>query len=192
MISNFLNYLSLYKRKFKYKKISYSFNAVDLIIDYMFKEKKRGIYLDVGAQHPISNSNTYLLFNRGWNGINIDLDIKNIELFNLVRPDDINLNYAISSSTMEKKLYFYHDKSPINTLNHEVSNYQKAIVKEIKTVTTTSLNILLKKLNFDKHIDYMNIDVEGHEIDVFNGFDLEKYKPSVISVEFLDLKMKKL
>ena len=40
MISNFLNYLSLYKRKFKYKKISYSFNAVDLIIDYMFKEKK--------------------------------------------------------------------------------------------------------------------------------------------------------
>ena len=192
MISNFLNYLSLYKRKFKYKKISYSFNAVDLIIDYMFKEKKNGIYLDVGAQHPISNSNTYLLFKRGWNGINIDLDIKNIELFNLVRPDDINLNHAISSSSMKKKLYFYHDKSPINTLNHEVSNYQKAIVKEIKTVTTTSLNILLKKLNFDKHIDYMNVDVEGHEIDVFNGFDLEKYKPSVISVEFLDLKMKKL
>tara|TARA_B110000483_G_C18036604_1_gene480903 strand:- start:88 stop:507 length:420 start_codon:yes stop_codon:yes gene_type:complete len=86
---------------------------------------------------------------------------------------------------MEKKLYFYHDKSPINTLNHEVSNYQKAIVKEIKTITTASLNILLKKLNFDKHIDYINIDV-------FNGFDLEKYKPSVISVEFLDLKMKKL
>ena len=63
---------------------------------------------------------------------------------------------------MEKKLYFYHDKSPINTLNHEVSNYQKAIVKEIKTITTASLNILLKKLNFDKHIDYINIDV-------FNG-----------------------
>ena len=63
---------------------------------------------------------------------------------------------------MEKKFHFYHDKSSINTLNHEVSNYQKAIVKEIKTVTTTSLNILLKKLNFDRHIDYMNIDVEGH------------------------------
>ena len=100
MISNFLNYLSFYKRKFKYKKVSYSFNAVDLIIDYMFKKKKNGIYLDVGAQHPISNSNTYLLFKRGWNGINIDLDIKNIELFNLVRPDDINLNHAISSSSL--------------------------------------------------------------------------------------------
>ena len=162
MISNFLNYLSLYKKKYKYKKTSYSFNAVDLIIDYMFKEKKGGIYLDVGAQHPISNSNTYLLFNRGWNGININLDIKNIELFNLVRPDDINLNYTISSSSMEKKFHFYHDKSSINTLNHEVSNYQKAIVKEIKTITTASLNILLKKLNFDRHIDYMNIDVEGH------------------------------
>ena len=192
MISNFLNYLSLYKRKFKYKKKSYSFNAVDLIIDYMFKKKTNGFYLDVGAQNPISNNNTYLLFNRGWNGINIDLDIKNIELFNLARPDDINLNHAISSSSMEKKLYFYHDKSPINTLNHEVSNYQNSIVKETKIVKTTTLNTLLKKLNFNKDIDYMNVDVEGHEIDVFNGFDLERYKPSVISVEFLDLKMKKL
>ena len=192
MISNFLNYLSLYKRKFKYKKISYSFNAVDLIINYIFKEKKDGIYLDVGAQHPISNNNTYLLFKNGWSGINIDLDIKNIELFNLSRPNDINLNKAISSSASEKKLYFYHDKSPINTLSHEVSIYQSAVVNEIKTIKTTNLNMLLEKINFNKHIDYMNIDVEGHEIEVFNGFDLKRYKPSVISVEFLDLKMKKL
>ena len=38
----------------------------------------------------------------------------------------------------------------------------------------------------------MNIDVEGHENQVLEGFDLEKYKPSVVSIEFLDLKMKKL
>ena len=38
----------------------------------------------------------------------------------------------------------------------------------------------------------MNIDVEGHELDIFKGFDLQLYKPSVISVEFLDLKMKQL
>ena len=38
----------------------------------------------------------------------------------------------------------------------------------------------------------MNIDVEGHEDQVLKGFDLEKYKPSVVSIEYLDLKMKKL
>ena len=192
MFSHFLKYLSLYKRKIKYKKISYSFNAVDLIIDYIFKDKINGFYIDIGAQHPIANNNTYLFFKRGWTGINIDLDVKNIELFNISRPNDINLNNAISSSASKKKLFFYHDKSPINTLVEDVSNFQNATVKEIKTVKTITLNKVLENLSFDKEIDYMNIDVEGHELDVLKGFDLIRYKPNVISVEYLDLKMKYL
>ena len=192
MLDSFLRYLNLYRRKIKYKKVSYSLNAVDLVVDYIFKNKNNGFYLDVGSQHPISNNNTYLLFNRGWNGINIDLDKKNIELFNTARPNDINLNLAISSSVTEKKLYFYHDKSPINTLDKVVSDFQKAPVKEIKTIQTTTLDITLRNLKFDNKIDYMNLDVEGHEMNVFKGFDLSLYKPSIISVEFLALDMKYL
>ena len=192
MLSKFFKYLSLYNRKKKYKKISYSFNAVDLIIDYLFKNKKKGFYIDIGAQHPISNNNTYLLFKKGWKGINIDLDEKNIELFNIIRPHDINLNYAISSSISEKDLFFYHDKSPINTLVERVSNFQKAKVKEVKKVKTITLNKILENLKFTSDIDYMNIDVEGHELEVLKGFDLINYKPSVISVEYLDLNMKYL
>ena len=192
MFDSLTRYLNLYRRKIKYKKISYSLNAVDLIVDYIFKNKNNGFYLDVGSQHPISNNNTYLLFNRGWSGINIDLDRKNIELFNTARPNDINLNLAISSSVTEKKLYFYHDKSPINTLDKVVSDFQKATVKEIKTIQTTTLDITLQNLKFNNKIDYMNLDVEGHEMNVFKGFDLSLYKPSIISVEFLDLDMKYL
>jgi hypothetical protein len=192
MLESFLRYLNLYRRKYKYKKISYSFNAVDLIIDYIFKNKNNGFYLDVGSQHPISNNNTYLLFKRGWSGINIDLDKKNINLFNTARPNDINLNLAISSNVAEKKLYFYHDKSPINTLDKVVSDFQTATVKEIKRIKTTTLDIALQNLKFNNKIDYMNLDVEGHEMDIFKAFDLSVYKPSIISVEFLDLDMKYL
>jgi len=190
MLESFLRYLNLYRRKYKYKKISYSFNAVDLIIDYIFKNKNNGFYLDVGSQHPISNNNTYLLFKRGWSGINIDLDKKNIDLFNTARPNDINLNLAISSNVAEKKLYFYHDKLPINTLDKVVSDFQTASVKEIKRIKTTTLDIALQDLKFNNKIDYMNLDVEGHEMDIFKAFNLSLYKPSVISVEFLDLDMK--
>lgn len=192
MLESFLRYLNLYRRKYKYKKISYSSNAVDLIIDYIFKNKNNGFYLDVGSQHPISNNNTYLLFKRGWSGINIDLDKKNIDLFNTARPNDINLNLAISSNVAEKKLYFYHDKSPINTLDKVVSDFQTATVKEIKRIKTTTLDIALQNLKFNNKIDYMNLDVEGHEMDIFKAFDLSVYKPSIISVEFLDLDMKYL
>ena len=192
MLKSFLRYLNLCSRKYKYKKISYSLNAVDLIIDYIFKNKNNGFYLDVGSQHPISNNNTYLLFKRGWSGINIDLDKKNIDLFNTARPNDKNLNLAISSDVAEKNLYFYHDKSPINTLDKVVSDFQAATVKEIKTIKTTTLDITLQSLKLNNKIDYMNLDVEGHEMEIFKAFDLSLYKPSVISVEFLDLNMKYL
>ena len=192
MINKIASYLSIFNRKIKYKKISYSLNAVDLIIDYIFKDKNIGTYVDVGAQHPISNNNTYLLFKRGWNGINIDLDRKNIDLFNLSRPNDINLNYAISDKEGETDFYFYHESSPINTLNKKVKEYQKAKISEIKKINTFTLNNVFKKINFDKNIDYLNIDVEGYEDKVLSGFDINKYKPSVVSVEYLDLKMKKL
>lgn len=192
MINKIASYLSIFNRKIKYKKISYSLNAVDLIIDYIFKDKDIGTYVDVGAQHPISNNNTYLLFKRGWNGINIDLDRKNIDLFNLSRPNDINLNYAISDKEGETDFYFYHESSPINTLDKKVKEYQKAKISEIKKINTFTLNNVFKKINFDKNIDYLNIDVEGYEDKVLSGFDINKYKPSVVSVEYLDLKMKKL
>ena len=192
MISKFINYISIQKRKFKYKKISYSFNGVDLIIDYIFKDKNDGTYLDIGAQHPISNNNTFLLFKRGWSGINLDLDKKNIELFNIARPNDINLNLAVSNVEGETDLFFYHDASPINTLNKEVSDYQKAKIKEIKKIKTKTLNNILRNLNIKNKIDYMNIDVEGHEEKVLEGFDIKKYNPKIISIEYLDLKMKKL
>ncbi len=192
MMNKFFNYLSIYKRKFKYKKISYSLNAVDLIINYIFKDQVAGTYIDVGAQHPISNNNTYLLYKRGWNGINIDLDKKNINLFNISRPKDINLNYAISDKESETDLFFYHDASPINTLSKNVSSYHKAKIKEIRKIKTFSLNTIMQKINFTGTIDYLNIDVEGYENKVLAGFDLKKYKPKIISVEFLDLEINKL
>ena len=192
MIKKIVNYLSILKRRQKYKKISYSFNAVDLIINYIFKDQNTGTYVDIGAQHPISNNNTYLLFKRGWSGVNIDLDKKNIDLFNISRPRDINLNFAISDKQQEVELYFYHDASPINTLNKQVAEFQKASVKSVKRINSYTLNNILEKIDFKKKIDYMNIDVEGYEEKVLSGFDINRYKPNVISVEFLDLKMNEL
>ena len=157
MIKKLINYLSIYKRKLKYKKISYSFNCVDLIVNHIFKKKNNGFYLDIGSQHPISNNNTYLLHKRGWKGINIDLDKRNIDLFNMERLNDININCAISDTDGESELFYYHQSSPINTLNKDVSNFQSAKIKEIKKIKTRTLDSVLEKLNFNNLIDYMNI-----------------------------------
>tara|TARA_Y100000591_G_scaffold332179_1_gene368561 strand:+ start:3265 stop:3963 length:699 start_codon:yes stop_codon:yes gene_type:complete len=181
--------ISLFKKKILSQKKSYSFGGCDLLIDYIFKSKKDGLYLDIGCQHPISNNNTYVLNKRGWTGMNIDLDEKNIRLFNLERPKDINLCKCISSDNSEKNLFYFHEGSPINSLEKRtIMNKKNYTIKKIRTFT---LDFILEKYKFDS-IDYFNLDVEGHELEVLKSFNIRKYKPKVISVEFIDFQMNKL
>ena len=64
MLSKFFKYLSLYNRKKKYQKISSSFNAVYLLLDYLFKNKKKGFYINIVSKHHLSTKHPYLLFNK--------------------------------------------------------------------------------------------------------------------------------
>ena len=48
-------------------------------------------------------------------------------------------------------------------------------------VLCLTLNEILKDI--DQKIDFISLDVEGHEFDVLNGFDLTKYRPRVIVIE---------
>jgi hypothetical protein len=48
---------------------SYAQEGEDRILMRYFDGRKKGFYLDVGAHHPRLYSNTYLFYNKGWNGI---------------------------------------------------------------------------------------------------------------------------
>ncbi|MDB9760880.1 FkbM family methyltransferase [Pelagibacteraceae bacterium] len=182
----------LHKRLTSSKKF-YSFGGIDILVDNIFKNQKKGYYVDVGCSHPIKNNNTYLLHKKGWTGINIDLDFKNIELFNYSRPNDTNINSAISDKESEEDFFFYHDKSPINTLSKEISTYQEAKVTKVKKIKTILLNSVLKNSPFSNlPIDFLSIDVEGLEYKILKSFDFIKYKPKVIVVEYLDTTLLKL
>ena len=55
------------------------------------------------------------------------------------------------------------------------------------------MNSIIEKSQYkDKKIDFVSIDVEGHELEVIKGFNLKKYKPSIIVIEFLDKSLKKI
>ena len=193
MFKYLLNLPSFLLRKYKCRKISFSLTSIDLLVSYIFKSKKKGVYVDVGCNHPVYSNNTYLLYKKGWRGINIDLDKKSIDLFNTYRNDDFNLEAAVSSKVEDVELYFFHDKSPINTINKNLLNFQTAKPKKIKKVTTKTLNSIIEKSPYsEEEIDFLSIDVEGHELNVLKGFDLKKYAPKIIVIEYLDLSLKKI
>ena len=188
----YINLQNIYKKIILQDKY-YSFSGVDIVLKKIFYQQEKGFYIDVGCQNPIKNNNTYLLYKKGWEGINIDLDKDNIDLFNSARPKDSNFNKAISSDIKNVELYFYHKKSPINTIDKKTSDFQKAKVTSIKKINTDTLDNIILNSKYKNHtFDLLTIDVEGHELDVLKGFDLYKYSPKVIVVEYLDLNVSKL
>jgi len=174
-------------------KKSYSYGGIDLLLNHLYRDKRKGTYIDVGCHHPIDGNNTYLLHKKGWEGINIDLDPYSVEIFNYFRPKDFNKNAAVSDKEEIIDLYFYHNRSPINTINKSVYSSRKGEVEEVKKIKTTTLNSIIEHSPYkDKKINLVSIDVEGGELDVLGGFDLKKYYPEAVVIEFLDLNMKKL
>ena len=96
---------------------------------------------------------------------------------------DLNVQSAISDKEEEKDFFFFHNRSAVNTLSK--SSGDKA--KEIKKINTITLNSLIENSKFkDNKIDFLSIDVEGHELNVLKGFDIKKYKPDLIILEFID------
>ncbi len=49
-------------------------------------------------------------------------------------------------------------------------------------VPTITLDDLLER-NGVKHIDFLSIDVEGHQKEVLDGFDLQRWRPALVCVE---------
>ena len=192
IFKNLYFFYNIYIRNLKFYLNGSQFDEEKKILQ-LFEKEYKGRYVDLGCFHPIRVNNTFKMHKLDWRGINIDLDKKSIELFNLYRKDDCNINSAISSKPEILDLYFYHDKSPINTLNKKSSDYQKVKPKIIKKVNTQTLDtvIINSKLS-GKKFDFLSIDVEGHELNVLKGLNLKKYSPSIIVVEYLDLTINKL
>ena len=184
----YLYYNLYYRNKAYIKRASYSQDQEDLFINDYFKKIDNGFYLDIGCYHPIKYSNTALLYNRGWKGINIDMNQTSIDLFNIFRKKDKNICAAISSSNKEVTQYIDHLYSPVNTIE---KNFSQAISKRFQTKPFSKTNIftstfteIVKKYEIQiTKIDFLNIDVEGHDYEVLKGIDLLNIKPKIICIE---------
>ena len=77
----------------------------DTSMKIILKIKKTGFYVDVGCIIQFIEIIHYLLHKKRWNGVNIDTSQFSIDLFNYMRPNDLNYNCAISNKDEDVKLY---------------------------------------------------------------------------------------
>ena len=166
-------------------------NEDTAILDY-FKDKKNGFYVDVGCYHPIHRNNTYLLHKKNWNGINIDTSQFSIDLFDYMRPKDLNYHCAISNKNEIIKLFYQKELSQISTTEKgQAESVFQGNIKE-KDIQDFTLDEILSKDKYNNSkIDLLDVDVEGADLKVLKGLSFDKFKPELVCVEIHENEIKK-
>ena len=185
---NFINFFTRQINKFI--NIYYSQEGEDLILKRFYEDQRSGFYVDIGAHHPTRFSNTKLLYQKGWNGINVDAMPGSMKLFNRSRKRDINIELGISEKPGFLNYYIFNE-SALNGFSEELSNYRDNENDIYKIKEIIKINIITLEMLFDKYlppnqiIDLLSIDVEGLDLEVLKSNNWIKYKPNLILVEIL-------
>ena len=166
---------------------SYSQEGEDRILQRIFEHKAEGFYVDVGAHHPTHLSNTYLFYERGWRGINLDAAPGSMTPFRHLRPHDINLEMAIGEKPGSLMFHIFNDPA-LSTFDPVVAKEREGVgnwrVIEIKPIEVRSLaQVLAEYLPAGKSIDFMSVDVEGLDLPVLRSNDWKRFRPEYILAE---------
>ncbi|MBS7698476.1 MULTISPECIES: FkbM family methyltransferase [unclassified Chelatococcus] len=171
-------------------KVAFAHWGEDAVIDYLFRDKPSGRYLDIGCFHPDLYSNTRLLHARGWNGVNIDPNPFMIEQFRQRRPNDVNLNVAVGKERGCLDFFVFHEWGSSNTLSPEFSDkiaesQNIQVQRRIPTQVVTLADVMEENFS-QKAPDFMNVDVESLDLEVIQSNEWEKFRPTIIAVEDFD------
>ena len=168
---------------------SWSQEGEDMILRRLFEKKKTGFYIDVGAHHPKRFSNTYFFYRMGWNGINIDAMPGSMKEFEKYRSRDINIELGVAKQEGILNYYIFNDPA-LNTFSASLVEKRKSsennyYVKKIIKIKVKPLHeIFACNLNGQK-IDFLNIDVEGFDLNVLQSNNWSKYRPRFVLAEIL-------
>ena len=174
-------FFDLYSRK------AYSQDGEDIVLEVFLSGRGKGFYVDIGAHHPYRFSNTYLFYKKGWRGINIDALPSSMNLFNKKRKRDINLEIGVSNGR-KKMVYYMFNEPALNGFSKELSESRRQegrykVIDKRNILTRPLGDILDEYMPEETKIDFMNIDVEGLDLEVLKSNNWNKYIPEYILVE---------
>lgn len=170
------------------KPVTYAQNREDIVIDWFFKDRNDGFYIDVGAGNPDIDSVTKLFYLKGWRGINVE-PISHIHRYiSRRRTKDINLNIGLSDKT--GKLTFreygtngfstFSSKMKDDYASHPDATTDNYLDYEVDVIT---LKEVFESYTKGITVQFLKVDVEGYEYEVLKGNDWTKYRPELLCVE---------
>ena len=167
----------------KYGPTRFSEGIEEWLIRDFFRDRRAGIFVDVGAGHYQQKSNTfYLEHSLGWRGIAVDPVVELEADYVAYRPSTKFRPFFVSDvSDSQAKLYFL-DMHKSNVSSGTKSFTEQFGKTSTRTVPTITLTDLLDRENISK-IDFLSMDIELGEPKALAGFDLPKFQPALVCIE---------
>jgi len=163
----------------------YSQEGQDYIVfTNFFRDKTDGVFCDIGGNHPSKYNNTRYFEENGWSGYVFEPLPYMKELWEKERKAKL-YPYALSDSEGQVTFTVVKDKlgsEDMFSFVKETGELNRDYVMEDILVQTRTLNNVFSEEGVS-HIDYMSIDVEGHELNVLKGIDFSKLNIEVLTIE---------
>ena len=162
------------------------------------KNKKYILRLSNGGITNISKSNTYTL---NFSETDYDLsdfstkttthtkvqELDSIEMFKYFRTNDHSRQIAISDYEGHINLYRYHKRSAVQTVSSDAAKRMDSDIVDKIVVKCDTLNNIIEDSPFkNKKIDFLTIDIEGHELAALQNFNFKKFEPKLVVIEYND------
>ena len=154
--------------------LSWSQAGEDIALLSLMGSEGKGTYLDIGAHHPSRFSVTRHLYQRGWNGVNVDANHDLIEEFNKTRFRDINLCYAVGGESSYEFTVF--EESAISTINpfwKDKFLSESNVITRIEQVPGRSLRDIYDEYFPQSPADVLTVDAEGADVEVLRSMHFE-------------------
>jgi FkbM family methyltransferase len=154
----------------------------EFLNENIFKNKKNGTYIELGALDGILYSNTKFFEDKlHWTGILIEPHPNKFISLKQNRPNNFLFNNLVSCHTEPLEFRYFVDYHAAvsgveNTLSkHHFDNYfdheyNQSLPQNKIYIKPVSLSEIIRKTKLP-HIDFLSLDVEGHEYEVLQSWD---------------------
>lgn len=158
----------------------------DKILNDIFKGKTDGICVEVGGYDGITGSNSYFFEKIGWKCLIVEPMPEFCKKIRSVRKCDV-AEVAASDTKGEAIFYIAEGVETLSTMEQDVNHFKRIDsegatgIKEIRVYTDLLTRILLDR--GIRQVDFLSLDVEGHELSALRGLSFEQIRPRILIIE---------